>query len=63
MGRITKGVGKASTQFKGTGTDYAKTPISIKFDKITDIVLRQIPDKSAKIREWVLEGLKKEGYL
>jgi hypothetical protein len=64
MPRINKGVGKEATQFKGTGAGIGSVaPIPTRYPADIDALLRSLPNRSEKIREWVIEGLKREGLL
>lgn len=64
MPRINKGIGREATQFKDTGVGVGSvTPIATRFPADIDALLRSLPNRSEKIREWVIEGLKREGLL
>jgi hypothetical protein len=62
MPRINKGVGSEATQFKDFGLGLGKVkPIPTRYPPDVDALLRSLPNRSEKIREWVIEGLKREG--
>jgi hypothetical protein len=48
---------------KGLGTHDATRPICAKFPPDVDAILRSLPDRSEKIRQWVIEGMQREGLL
>ncbi|WP_180270215.1 hypothetical protein [Nostoc linckia] len=41
----------------------ADSPICVKFTTDVDEILRSLPNRSEKIRQWVIEGLEREGLL
>ncbi|MDM9583122.1 hypothetical protein [Nostoc sp. GT001] len=41
----------------------ADSPICVKFSTEVDELLRSLPSRSDKIRQWVIEGLEREGLL
>jgi hypothetical protein len=48
---------------KGLGTHDATRPICAKFPPDIDAILRSLPDRSEKIRQWVIEGMQREKLL
>lgn len=47
----------------GLGTTDRQQPISVKYPPEIDGVLRSLPNRSEVIRQYVLEGLKRDGLL
>ncbi|WP_088893163.1 hypothetical protein [Leptolyngbya ohadii] len=41
--------------------ELAKKPLSVKFPVEVDRQIREIPGYSAKVRQWVMEGMQREG--
>lgn len=56
---------KENTQFQGYGVGIPRTiaPIPVKYPPEVDAILRSLPNRSEKIRQWVLEGMRREGLL
>ncbi len=50
-------------QDTGLGTTNQQQPISTKYPPEVDKILRSLPNRSEKIRQWVIEGLEREGLL
>ncbi|MFL9823187.1 hypothetical protein AB0756_39795 [Tolypothrix campylonemoides VB511288_2] len=50
-------------QNTGLGTTDKQQPISVKYPPKVDAILRNLPKRSDKIRQWVLEGMRREGLL
>lgn len=50
------------TQFKGRGVGltHQTQPICTKFPAEYDAILRQLPNRAEKIRQWVIEGMERE---
>lgn len=54
-----------SAQFsgKGIGVRYGDRPICVKLPADVRSVIEVLPDRSAKLRQWIVEGMKREGLL
>lgn len=48
---------------QGKGIPHDIKPIAVKFPGDVDAVLRSLPDRSERIRQWVIAGMKSEGLL
>ncbi len=58
------GVGREATQFKSEGLNIgSKRPFSFKVPDKYDEILLSLPNRSAKIRQWVIEGMIREGLI
>ncbi|MDF5715037.1 MAG: hypothetical protein PUP92_19020 [Rhizonema sp. PD38] len=56
------GEGSKKTQFKDKGVGVGrKPPLSFQIQDPYDEILRSLPNRSEKIREWVIQGMLKEG--
>ncbi|MBD2771892.1 hypothetical protein [Iningainema tapete] len=56
------GVGSKKTQFKDQGLGVGdRKPLSFQIPDPYDQILRSLPNRSAKIREWVIAGMLQEG--
>lgn len=51
-----------NTRFNGAKVD-GNTGICVKFPTSVDSILRSLPNRSAKIREWVIEAMLREGLM
>ncbi|MCC5636309.1 hypothetical protein LC593_10655 [Nostoc sp. CHAB 5844] len=45
------------------GIKSGQSPISTKYPEEIEKILRSLPNRSEKIRQWVIEGMRKEGLL
>lgn len=45
------------------GISGKSDPISTKYPPDIEKILRSLPSRSEKIRQWVIEGMKREGLL
>lgn len=45
------------------GLTESIAPISVRYPAEVDAVLRALPDRQSRIRQWVEEGLRREGLL
>ncbi|PHJ59583.1 hypothetical protein VF14_08910 [Nostoc linckia z18] len=60
---IDKAKRDASGRFVNEPGSMADSPICVKFTTDVDEILRSLPNRSEKIRQWVIEGLEREGLL
>jgi hypothetical protein len=54
---------RVANQTKGLGTKKKQSPISVKLPPEIDSIVRSLPDRSEKLREWIIEGMKKDGLI
>ncbi|MCC5644771.1 hypothetical protein LC607_17865 [Nostoc sp. CHAB 5824] len=47
----------------GLGTTDKQAPICVKLPPDIDTVVRSLPNRSDKIRQWIIEGMRREGLL
>lgn len=45
------------------GISGKSDPISTKYPPDVEAILRSLPNRSEKIRQWVIEGMKRDGHL
>lgn len=58
------GIGSKKTQFKDKGVGVAqKTPLSFAIPDPYDEILRTLPNRSEKIRQWVIKAMIEEGLV
>ncbi len=60
---IDKAKRNTNGRFINEPGSMADSPICVKFSTEVDEKLRSLPNRSEKIRQWVIEGLEREGYL
>lgn len=60
----TKGTEQAQNNWdRGKDIPHTVQPISVKYPAEVDAVLRSLPDRSERIRQWVIEGLRRDGLV
>lgn len=62
--KTNKGAEKAQEKWsQGLGTKNDSPPICVKLPPDVDEIARSLPDRSAKLRQWIREGMEREGLL
>jgi hypothetical protein len=62
---MTEERGDYLTRFEGQGigTKHKQKPLSVLLPAEADAVVRSLPNRSEKLRQWILDGMKAEGLL
>lgn len=50
-------------QGTGLGTKESIPPLTVRVPPDIDAIIRSLPDRSQRLRKWIIEGLEKDGLL
>lgn len=52
-----------ASQDKGIGLKHHQSPVCVKLPPEIDAIVRSLPNRSHKLRQWIIEGMEREGLI